>query len=207
MNIKKQLRQEIERRMKLWENYPKGIDSPYCTLRDLLSFLDTLQELDCRFPQYDDIVSKVFGAGNLESWEYEEAEQLVALAKEELLNSMQRPEVDLDFQYFATEMSDVFSLPKTETENTGDNPLNWEYSIAKHFYSLGQNSKSREIWHDANEKKPEDGERVLVTMTDFTLPSLCFYDRAHDRYLISHTNQTNTYPKHWCYISDIINKD
>ena len=47
-----------------------------------------------RFPQYDNIVEKIFGAGNLDGWERDEAEMLVALAKEELLKSLQ-PEVDI----------------------------------------------------------------------------------------------------------------
>ena len=38
-----------------------------------------------RFPHEKDIVDKVFGAGNLDGWEYDEAKALVELAKEELL--------------------------------------------------------------------------------------------------------------------------
>ena len=44
---------------------------------------------------------------------------------------------DLDFQTFAKEMVSVFSLPSSETKNTEEEPLNWEYAIAKHFYKLG----------------------------------------------------------------------
>ena len=43
-------------------------------------------------------------------------------------------DVDLDFQTFAKEMDAVFDLPSTETTNTEEEPLNWEYAIAKHFY-------------------------------------------------------------------------
>lgn len=59
------------------------------TADKLLSFIDSLQQ-EPRFPQYDNIVDKVFGAGNLEGFEYREAEMLVALAKEELLKSLQQ---------------------------------------------------------------------------------------------------------------------
>lgn len=41
--------------------------------------------LGINFPKYDNIVDKVFGAGNLECWEYDQAKQLVKLAKDELL--------------------------------------------------------------------------------------------------------------------------
>ena len=40
------------------------------------------------FPEYDSIVNKVFGAGNLESWELDAAKRLVRLAKDELLKDL-----------------------------------------------------------------------------------------------------------------------
>lgn len=49
---------------------------------------------DVRFPNEKNIVDKVFGAGNLEYWEYNEAKALVALAKEELLKDLESKEVD-----------------------------------------------------------------------------------------------------------------
>lgn len=55
----------------------------------ILSIIASLQQ-EPRFPQYNNIVDKVFGAGNLEGFEYREAEMLVALAKEELLKSLQQ---------------------------------------------------------------------------------------------------------------------
>jgi len=55
----------------------------------ILSIISSLQQ-EPRFPKYDNIVDKVFGAGNLEDFEYREAEMLVALAKEELLKSLQQ---------------------------------------------------------------------------------------------------------------------
>lgn len=49
----------------------------------------------------------------------------------------EQPEVDLNFQVFAKEMDAVFNLPKEVTENTEENPLNWEYEIARHFAKWG----------------------------------------------------------------------
>ena len=53
------------------------------------------------------------------------------------LDTLEVKDVDLDFQTFAKEMDAVFALPSTETKNTEENPLNWEYAIAKHFFELG----------------------------------------------------------------------
>ena len=102
MGIKEQIRQEIERRIKVCEDCNLtdptrvGNNAQINELKGLLDFLNALQEPECRFPQYDNIVDKVFGAGNLESWERNEAEQLVNLAKEELLESLQKSDVNLD---------------------------------------------------------------------------------------------------------------
>lgn len=49
---------------------------------------------------------------------------------------------NLDFQQFAKEMDAIFALPASQTKNTEDEPLNWEYAIAKHFYELGLNAKA-----------------------------------------------------------------
>ena len=63
-----------------------------------------------------------------------------------IISSLQQeqPEVDLNFQVFAKEMDAVFNLPKEVTENTEENPLNWEYAIASHFYELGLNARKEE---------------------------------------------------------------
>lgn len=53
------------------------------------------------------------------------------------VNSLEVKEVDLDFQRFAKEMDAIFALPSSETNNTEEEPLNWEYAIAKHFFELG----------------------------------------------------------------------
>ena len=54
-----------------------------------------------------------------------------------IIDILEVKEVDLDFQRFAKEMDAVFALPSSETKNTEEEPLNWEYAIAKHFYELG----------------------------------------------------------------------
>lgn len=57
-------------------------------------------------------------------------------------------EVDLDFHRFAEEMETVFALPSSKTENTEQEPLNWEYAIAKHFFELGVNASNLLTWED-----------------------------------------------------------
>ncbi len=59
----------------------------------------------------------------------------------EIINTLEVKEVDLDFQRFAKEMDAIFALPSSETKNTEENPLNWEYAIAKHFFELGLKAK------------------------------------------------------------------
>lgn len=54
-----------------------------------------------------------------------------------IVNSIEVKEVDLDFQRFAKEMDAIFALTSSETKNTEEEPLNWEYAIAKHFFELG----------------------------------------------------------------------
>lgn len=53
------------------------------------------------------------------------------------LNTLEVKEAYLDFQTFAKEMETVFALSSSKTKNTEENPLNWEYAIAKHFFELG----------------------------------------------------------------------
>ena len=66
-------------------------------------------------------------------------------AIERFLDTLEVKEVDLDFQMFAKEMDAIFALPSSETENTEEEPLNWEYAIAKHFYSLGLAQKGERV--------------------------------------------------------------
>lgn len=62
----------------------------------------------------------------------------------ELIDTLEVKEVDLDFQTFAKEMDAVFDLPSSETKNTEEEPLNWEYAIAKYFFKLGLKAKDWE---------------------------------------------------------------
>lgn len=148
MTIEEQIRQEIERRIKVCEDYAKcnptdptqvGNNAQIIELKDLLSFLDSLQEPGCRFPQYDNIVDKVFGAGNLESWEYSEAEQLVNLAKEELLESLQKSDKNLDEEIDLWLKNGPITITDTKYDKTDI------IETAKYFYSLGQNYVSNLI--------------------------------------------------------------
>ena len=91
-----------------------------------------------RFPQYDNIVEKIFGAGNLEWWEFRDAEMLVALAKEELLKSLQQeqPEVDLEkeldnwrHEHFKGKRDGDYSGEYLERESQLD--------LARHVYQPG----------------------------------------------------------------------
>ena len=71
------------------------------TLYELSSFIKSIEVKESklpnpRFPHLDNIVDKVFGTGNLDSFEYEEAKQLVLLTKEELLKDLEAKEVDFD---------------------------------------------------------------------------------------------------------------
>ncbi len=60
------------------------------------------------------------------------------------LNTLEVKEMYLDFQMFAKEMETVFALPSSKTKNTEEEPLNWEYVIAKHFFELGLKAKKGE---------------------------------------------------------------
>lgn len=71
------------------------------------------------------------------SKEYIDEGGVVLNQLENFLDTIEAKEFDLDFQRFAKEMDAIFALPSSETKNTEEEPLNWEYSIAKHFYSLG----------------------------------------------------------------------
>lgn len=112
-------------------------------LGDILLFVDTLEVKEIeenklpnpRFPHLNNIIDKVFGTGNLESFEYEEAEQLVLLAKEELLKDLEAKEVDLDFliheEYAAaakTECDCIECATFTKIDFT---------QLAKRFFELG----------------------------------------------------------------------
>ena len=134
-------------------------------LKSILSFIDTLEVKDPyeQCVQYDSIEAGIQAHAetysfNIKSelfhqltkeqqklWrkEIEQAcisggEVGVELARDiRYKENLEVKEVDLDFQRFAKEMDAIFALPSSETKNTEEEPLNWEYAIAKHFFELG----------------------------------------------------------------------
>jgi len=84
--------EKLESNVDLSTRHGQGLADAYFAVKKLIDSIE-VKEVDntpnIRFPHYEDIVEKVFGAGNLESFEYEEAEQLVSLAKEELLKDLE----------------------------------------------------------------------------------------------------------------------
>lgn len=120
---------------------------------DLTHIIASLQQ-EPRFPQYDNIVDKVFGAGNLEGFEYHEAEMLVALAKEELLKSLQQeqPEVDLEkvekasYKVFPAKKKlsiEKIKYPNREDENFSKREI-WKDGVIWAIYNLGINARKKE---------------------------------------------------------------
>lgn len=116
----------------------KSYDEHHCNAcivgfyEEFLEILDTLEVKEIRlpsprFPHLNNIVDKVFGTGNLESLEYEEAEQLVLLAKEELLKDLEVKEVDLEKEL------DSMITPELKFHKA----LPSLFDVAKHFFELG----------------------------------------------------------------------
>jgi hypothetical protein len=107
------------------------------------AFIDTLEVkevkesklLNPRFPHLNNIIDKVFGTANLESWEYEEAKQLVLLAREELLRDLEVKEADLE-KVFDDEYS-KFSNDVDAMDYSFPIDLADYRDFAKHFFELG----------------------------------------------------------------------
>lgn len=109
-------------------------------LNEVKTLIDTLEVKENklpnpRFPHLDNIVDKVFGAGNLESWEYEEAKQLVLLAKEELLKDLEVKDADLE-KVFNDEYS-KFSNDIDAMDYAFPIDLADYKDFAKHFFEFG----------------------------------------------------------------------
>ena len=62
-----------------------------------------------------------------------------------LIDTLEVKKVDFDVHMFTKGMSTVFNLPSSETKNTEENPLNWEYAIAKHFFELGLQAQRKSV--------------------------------------------------------------
>jgi len=86
--------------------YYRGKEVAY----DETSTLITSLQQEPRFPECDNIVEKVFGMGNLESFEYREAEMLVTLAKEELLKSLQQEQPANMIQWTGSNLQEVIDF-------------------------------------------------------------------------------------------------
>lgn len=87
----------------------KDCASPIVVCDTLLQFIDSIQE-------------EPKGKGFFDGVDF-----LPVVEKQEPISE------DLDFQTFAKEMDKVFALPSDITKNTEEDPLNWEYAIARHF--------------------------------------------------------------------------
>ncbi len=136
---------------------PKGDKSAkYIIDTKKLEVKEVANTPNIRFPHYKSIVEKVFGAGNLESFEYDEAEQLVSLAKEELLKDLEVKEVDLEKEY-----KDFIK---------SDNGRSM-FETAKHFFDLGLNASNPITAEDrgtaeeiiVNLKRVEQDYRINLT--------------------------------------------
>ena len=93
-----------------------------------------------RFPHEKDIVDKVFGAGNLDGWEYDEAKALVALVKEELLKDFkEQPVCDGLEEEITSYIKKHYHIRNDETLERGNDALTtYDFAeIARHFYEIG----------------------------------------------------------------------
>lgn len=119
------------------------------------------------------------------------------------LDTLEVKEVDLDFQRFAKEMDAIFALPSSKTKNTEEEPLNWEYAIAKHFFELGIKAQKEpvSIWHDANQQ-PTMYRKYLVRYSDGRVNGS--WER-HDDGFISWKDVVKEHKfTHWCYTEDLL---
>lgn len=137
---------EIERRLDDHKDEYKHSGDIYASvlieeMEDILFFINTLEVKESklpnpRFPHLNNIVDKVFGAGNLESFEYEEAEQLVLLAKEELLKDLEAKEVDLEKELESWRHNHFHG--KRDREASGEYlERTSQLNLAKYFFELG----------------------------------------------------------------------
>lgn len=107
---------------------------------EIIDIIDSLEQ-EPRFPQYDNIVDKVFGAGNLESWEYKDAEMLVALAKEELLKSLEQEQPEVDIEKEIEEHAIYMPHGEFTSDNEREEDMEWAKEEFHHFYELGLNAR------------------------------------------------------------------
>ena len=89
---------------------------------------------------------------------YDEIEFNRQRAEESVCKDLEK---EIDFQTFSKEMGAVFALPKERTENTEEEPLRWEYEIARHFAKWGAKHLS-----DDSKTSPNDLEEAAKTFFD-----------------------------------------
>ena len=119
---------------------------------ELLDFLDTLEEKPVDFDKAWEEYGKSKGGGAITvnvkdlarhfyelgctrtAEKYDEIEYNRQRAEESVCKDLEK---EIDFQTFSKEMGAVFALPKERTKNTEEEPLRWEYEIARHFAQWG----------------------------------------------------------------------
>ena len=134
---------EIERRLRIVEPHKDTFESAAACRQELIwmkDFVTSLQQ-EPRFPQYDNIIEKIFGAGNLEGWEFRDAEMLVALAKEELLKSIQQEQPEVDLENELEERAVRVSCCDFCHDSDYLERIDWCKEQFRYFYNLGFNSK------------------------------------------------------------------
>lgn len=101
------------------------------------------------------------------------------------IDTLEVKEVDLDFQRFAKEMDAIFALPSSETENTEENPFNWEFAIAKHFFELGVNASNPLTWEDIRKLYiifAEVDTEIELCKTDIKSETIGYYQEVLKRF-------------------------
>ena len=161
-----------------------------CEIAQLLSLLSFIESLEKEEQEDTDFVKqeleriresqkKVKLPELIDFWwmqEDMEGNQMISKAKEHFASAMRKAynvglsqsesmekeqDADLDFQRFAKEIDAVFALPSSQTKNTDEQPLNWEYAIARHFYELGLSAKENAPKIKGWVARDKDGTLVL----------------------------------------------
>ena len=93
---------------------------------------------------------------------YDEIEYNRQRAEESVCKDLEK---EIDFQTFSKEMGAVFALPKERTKNTEEEPLRWEYEIARHFAQWGAKHLA-----DDSKTSPNDLEEAARHSEILTYP-------------------------------------
>lgn len=184
MTDKEKIKQEIERKQKniVGAYESEDIEHGYkqCC-KEILSFIDSLPEeptvkgitwedvniLESLIYQvhneYPSIGEKSFGLEVLER--FQDCQDVIEEPASE----------DLDFQTFAEEMHTVFALPSSETKNTEEDPLKWEYTIARHFAEWQKQKDEKlfkeDTWNYIEEHYPDITKEEKLRLYDVSIKS------------------------------------